>query len=374
MHGNRRTDTTYACPVVGRRELDRQQRAHRERLQKMKSALDTRAPAPQPHLTLYGRDYVAKKRATTEAAFSDLKMIQAIARTMTRDHSIPERKGPISLNADGRKQEIYRIMKDNHRLLESIESCEPMMRTQDMVKADQFRKRYIINSSHSMRLSGEYEDEMQRIREEERRKRELQQSRLDKSRRMYNKSSAGSVSLPSLSPNGQRGAATEKPPSPPSKKAEEAASSSSHNREADSGYPSSAPPQQQEQGVDEPQRAVQPEQQREFVDTEPPAASQSATNADEAVAMPEQRPPVRFDIEEIGGDDEAEAASVQRRQNRIHTPHVGSINLDDFQDDEDLEDAREAKQQDAAEDNYDDTNYDETFEAEDQTFEDDEGQ
>lgn len=30
------------------------------------------AEAPMPHLQLYGRDYAAKKRATTEAAFSDV--------------------------------------------------------------------------------------------------------------------------------------------------------------------------------------------------------------------------------------------------------------------------------------------------------------
>ena len=32
----------------------------------------------------YGRNYFAKKKQTTEAAFNDLKMIQAIAKTMTR--------------------------------------------------------------------------------------------------------------------------------------------------------------------------------------------------------------------------------------------------------------------------------------------------
>ena len=48
---------------------------HRQRLENMRSALDTSAPAAMPHLQLYGRDYAAKKRATTEAAFSDSKRI-----------------------------------------------------------------------------------------------------------------------------------------------------------------------------------------------------------------------------------------------------------------------------------------------------------
>ena len=46
-----------------------------------------------PHLQLYGRDYFAKKKATTEAAFQDLKMIQSIAKTMTRPYVVPSSKG-----------------------------------------------------------------------------------------------------------------------------------------------------------------------------------------------------------------------------------------------------------------------------------------
>eukprot|EP00439_Symbiodinium_sp_Y106_P030368 s847_g3.t1 len=170
---NCRTDTTHGNPAIGRREHMRLHLMHRERLQNMRSALDTRAPTPQPHLQLYGRDYVAKKRATTEAAFSDLKMIQSIAKIMTRDSKIEDRKGPVSLNADRRKQElqeIYDIMKGNHQLLKRIETCEPMLRTSDMVKADKFRKRYVINSSHTARMCGEYDDEIRRIRDEEKTK------------------------------------------------------------------------------------------------------------------------------------------------------------------------------------------------------------
>merc|ERR1719161_2954051 len=134
MQCQKRTDTSPACSLIGRREMERPQHMHREKVKSMKSSIDTRPPMPQPHLTLYGRDYVSKKRATTEAAFSDLKMIQSIAKTMTRKPEIPERKGPVSLNADSRKNEIFRIMKENHRLLDRLENLEPMVSTAGMVK------------------------------------------------------------------------------------------------------------------------------------------------------------------------------------------------------------------------------------------------
>ncbi|CAE8646051.1 unnamed protein product, partial [Polarella glacialis] len=205
-----RTDTNFGCPVIGRRDLLNNQKAHRDKLQKMKSTLDTSAPTAQPHLTLYGRDYVAKKRATTEAAFSDLKMIQSIARTMTRkDQSQHERKGPASLNADGRRADIYRIMKENHTLLDNIEGVAPFMRTQDSIREYDFKKRYVINGSHSMRLSGGYDDQISKIRLEE--SSLLEEKKRSTTLRRERLAMRGSVSLPSLSPNGQRGMETPPP-------------------------------------------------------------------------------------------------------------------------------------------------------------------
>jgi len=162
----------------------------------MKSATDTRAPMPQPHLTLYGRDYVAKKRATTEAAFSDLKMIQTIARTMTRRAELPTRHGPVSLNAGARKNEIYSIMQENHRLLNSLEKLGPTVSTSAMIKSDVVRQRYIINSSHSKRLSGEYDDDIMRIHTEDKIKFDTMRASAEFRRSKNN----GSQSLPSLLP------------------------------------------------------------------------------------------------------------------------------------------------------------------------------
>jgi len=169
----------------------------------MTSSIDAQPPKPQPHLTLYGRDYVSKKRATTEAAFSDLKMIQSIAKTMTRKPNIPDRKGPVSLNADMRKTEIFRIMKENHRLLDRLETLEPIVSTSNLMRDNKERMRYTILVSHSKRLAGEYDDQVMRIRMEDKAKTDamnrsvqLRMSKYDKNKM----SASGSMSAPSLTP------------------------------------------------------------------------------------------------------------------------------------------------------------------------------
>jgi len=188
----------------------------------MKSSIDTRPPAPQPHLTLYGRDYAAKKRATTEAAFSDLKMIQSIAKTMTRKPYMPQRKGPVSLNADGRKQEIFRIMKENHRLLDRLECLEPVVSTADLVRSHKERQRYTILVSHSKRLAGEYDPEIHQIRTEDKAKQDAMNRsvhlRLTK-QRMAASTGNMTQSMPALTPLSASGPAVlEASPKPEPKK------------------------------------------------------------------------------------------------------------------------------------------------------------
>jgi len=168
MQSQRRTDTSFACSVVGKRELENRQKGHRDRVKNMTSMIDTKPPPPQSHLTLYGRDYVAKKRASTEASFSDLKMIQTIARTMTRTQGTPIRKGPVSLNADARKQEVNRIVRENSRLLNRLETMKPAVAlTSDLVRDHRWKQRYKVNASHTSRLSGELDNELMRFRAEE---------------------------------------------------------------------------------------------------------------------------------------------------------------------------------------------------------------
>mmetsp|Transcript_49840 Transcript_49840/g.131736 ORF Transcript_49840/g.131736 Transcript_49840/m.131736 type:complete len:332 (+) Transcript_49840:161-1156(+) len=162
MNCNKRTDTSHACPAMHEWEMKRRTDHHRKRIESMKPTFDTRTPpATQPHLTLYGRDYAAKKKATTEAAFSDLKMIQSIAKTMTRPVTIPERQGPVSLNADYRKQQIQKIMKENHTLLQGIETVKPCMSTMEAINDHREKMRYVINASHTARKTGEYDEHIQ---------------------------------------------------------------------------------------------------------------------------------------------------------------------------------------------------------------------
>jgi hypothetical protein len=172
---------------------------HRDKITRMGSSIDTRPPAAMPHLTLYGRDYAAKKRATTEAAFADLKMIQSIAKTMTRKQQMPERSGPVSLNAETRKTEIFRIMKENHRLLDKLENLDPVVSTTDLLRQHKERHRYTILTSHSKRLAGEYDNDVMRIKTEDKAKTEsyyrsvqIRKERLQRSQ--------GSMSAPSLTP------------------------------------------------------------------------------------------------------------------------------------------------------------------------------
>lgn len=174
---------------------------HRDKISRMGSSIDTRSPMPQPHLTLYGRDYVSKKRATTEAAFSDLKMIQSIAKTMTRKPTIPERKGPVSLNADARKSEIFRIMKENHRLLDRLETLEPIVSTTDLLRDYKAKSRYTILVSHSKRLAGEYDAEVTRIRTEDKAKTDAMNRSVHLRLTKYKMHQTdGSMSMPSLTP------------------------------------------------------------------------------------------------------------------------------------------------------------------------------
>merc|ERR1719191_1915679 len=133
---------------------------HRERIRNMKSALDMKCPEDQPHLTTYGRNYFAKKKQTTEAAFNDLKMIQAIARTMTRPFPYEENKEatvPHSLNRDWRKRELFRITMENHKLLDRLENLKPYYSTKRLLQDHAKSQKYVVNSSWTARRARMYD-------------------------------------------------------------------------------------------------------------------------------------------------------------------------------------------------------------------------
>lgn len=157
---NRRTDVEYGGnSVVQRKERERLDKLHKQRLKGIKSAIDMTCPVDQPHLTTYGRNYFAKKKQTTEAAFQDLKMIQSIARTMTRPFPYDPQNAPPphSLNRDLRKRELFRITMENHKLLDRLENLKPYYSTKRLLEDHAKSQKYVVNSSWTARRAHLYD-------------------------------------------------------------------------------------------------------------------------------------------------------------------------------------------------------------------------
>lgn len=158
---NVRTDVACGNPRVQESEKARMDGQLRNAIRNIKPAIDNRSPQTYPHLTSLGRDYFAKKKATTEAAFADLKMIGAIAKTMTRpslhgDHRAGQRTK--SITADHRKKELYRITMANHALLERLENLKPVIRARDQIAQYKGTREQVANASHTARKAGLYDD------------------------------------------------------------------------------------------------------------------------------------------------------------------------------------------------------------------------
>jgi hypothetical protein len=162
---NKRTDVTYGGnSVVQRKEREMNMKFHKEKLKKIKNGLektgtDMTCPEDHPHLTTYGRNYFAKKKQTTEAAFNDLKMIQAIARTMTRPFPYEPKNAPPphSLNRDWRKRELFRITMENHKLLDRLENLKPYYSTKRLLQDHAKSQKYVVNSSWTARRARLYD-------------------------------------------------------------------------------------------------------------------------------------------------------------------------------------------------------------------------
>jgi len=139
--------------AIQKREWNRTHTMHKDRIRNIKPGIDNTCPVDQPHLTTYGRDYFAKKKMTTEAAFNDLKMIQSIARTMTRPfpYDLQDPEVPHSLNRDWRKREQYRITMENHKLLGRLCNLRPYYSTKRLADDHAKNQKYVVNSSWTAR-------------------------------------------------------------------------------------------------------------------------------------------------------------------------------------------------------------------------------
>ena len=158
----RRTDVEYGNPVISVRVQQKTQRVHEDFIRQAKPLVDCAAPQTGHSLTAYGKDYVFKKKVTTQNAFNDLKMIQNIARTMTRPFSLPPRPGPSSLNRVNRKRDVARINSENAKILARLETLKPQISAKKQLKDYDRSQRYMVNASFSMRKDVEKKLKLER--------------------------------------------------------------------------------------------------------------------------------------------------------------------------------------------------------------------
>lgn len=87
---------------------------------------------------------VARREAQAEAAVSDIKMIENIAREMARPPSLSvlERKGPMSLNTNQRRKELQRIDHENQKLLKRLENQKSCYAHRDQKRAYEESRRH----------------------------------------------------------------------------------------------------------------------------------------------------------------------------------------------------------------------------------------
>jgi hypothetical protein len=152
MHvSQRRTDVQFGNSVISERVTEKTQRVHEEFIRKAKPLVDCGPPQTGTSLATYGKDFVYRKKVTTQNAFNDLKMIQNIARTMTRPFSLPPRPGPTSLNRGTRLRDVARINAENAKILARLETLKPQISAKQQLSDYDRAQRYMVNSSFSMR-------------------------------------------------------------------------------------------------------------------------------------------------------------------------------------------------------------------------------
>lgn len=155
---NRRTTTTHANRIIGdvtvARENARLWHAIQNTQSTIRKEIDSSRASQNNPLRSVGMGYFRKKRETAEAAFQDLKMIQAIARTMTRPMVVDEICGPSSINSTRLKKEVNRIAKENRAFVRRLETVLPQVHTaEQMHKEFEDQQRHLINCSYSARIN-----------------------------------------------------------------------------------------------------------------------------------------------------------------------------------------------------------------------------
>jgi hypothetical protein len=163
MHvSQKRTNVSYGNALISDRVQEKAQHVHEESIRRARPIVDCGPPQTGKSLATYGKDFIYKKKVSTINAFNDLKMIQNIARTMTRPFSLPPRAGPVSLNRGNRKRDIERINRENAKILHRLETLKPQISANQHLKDYDRAQRYMVNASYSMRKDVEKKLKYQR--------------------------------------------------------------------------------------------------------------------------------------------------------------------------------------------------------------------
>ncbi|CEM09922.1 unnamed protein product [Vitrella brassicaformis CCMP3155] len=153
MQCQKRTDCTHGNPIIGELFHSTQWRIHSDRLRKSRPQIDTAVPLSTVYSRGLPKDYPYQQNKKKEAAYQNYKMLQSIAKTMTRVPQLPERiKGcPPSLNRHARQKELFRIMGENQRLLHRLETCKSVYSVQKLKEERKVQLKYRFNCSYACR-------------------------------------------------------------------------------------------------------------------------------------------------------------------------------------------------------------------------------
>lgn len=125
-----------ASKACSRRIWERDHEGHRDRIKKVKPASDMTMPhtATMDHI----RNNL-KKEQLLEGRYMEIdRENQILLRKMSdmmkkpNPYNKDNHSGPVSLNKDGRKQQLLQITRDNQRLLKSIQEVQPVYNTRKL--------------------------------------------------------------------------------------------------------------------------------------------------------------------------------------------------------------------------------------------------
>jgi Hemingway/CFA97 len=147
---NKRTNVDYGNPIISAIAFNKAQAKIYDSIKHAKPRIDC-SPPNQPISLQNGKDFNFRKRQATQNAVEDLKMIKTIANTMNRPPMVIERKGPPSLNKDGRRKMLDKINRENLQLYEKLNNLKPVYGAKMLEAEYKKNQKYMINSSFTFR-------------------------------------------------------------------------------------------------------------------------------------------------------------------------------------------------------------------------------